>query len=37
MGMLAYPYVHPFGAQVSRHGTDSFIPSGTQMPTEGTG
>ena len=25
------------GTQVSRHGTGSFIPSGTQMPTEGTG
>ena len=23
--------------QVSRHGTGSFIPNGTQMPTEGTG
>jgi len=22
--------------QVSRHGTGSFIPKGTQMPTEGT-
>ena len=24
------------GTQVSRHGTGSFIPNGTQMPTEGT-
>ena len=26
-----------YWTQVSRHGTGSFIPSGTQMPTEGTG
>ena len=36
--MLTYLYVHPLRrTQVSRHGTGSFIPSGTQMPTEGTG
>ena len=38
MGMLTYLYVQPQKrSQVSRLGTESFIPDGTQKPTEGTG